>query len=504
MPHALDDPGWRRAIAERLHGLGFIPKPGDEPSLIERGLAKLRDLHGIHAPEDPAPAEALDDETAAALLWSGDTGAHLDPLPEPPSDPDEVRRLLAAAGYAVGGDADGPDGVRDAIRRFQASAGLAPDGELEAEDFVVLSASLPEDRVRSTVAFERPRPVAAVGRIGARAPYPVVAKGARGDLVAFAQHLLEHAGARLEVDGIFGARTLEAVEAFDARHGLEADERIDAQTWEALLEAMTPLRRGARGPIVRRLQRRTGELGFGPPDIDGIWGRDTQSALEAFQRAAGLDASGVLDAETAMMLFDGKGGLLPDARARRREELLARVDGGLAGQDLSLDARDRVRRVLAAAIADLGVQEVPPGSNGGPGVDDIIRGYLSASAIAKYGKPPWCALAVSHWMRAGLGAACWSDIPFGARFGSVEQIRNWGARHERISPSDAVAPTGAVFVMPRDGSGSDPATSLKQGHTGLVIADLGAMVLTIEGNSRDAVRECKRPKATLTGFVRWW
>jgi Putative peptidoglycan binding domain len=69
-------------------------------------------------------------------------------------------------------------------------------------------------------------------------PYEVMAlikKGAKGDLVVWAQEHLISAGYRLGVDGGFGRTTRRAVLAFQSSHGLTADGIIGPATWSALL-----------------------------------------------------------------------------------------------------------------------------------------------------------------------------------------------------------------------------------------------------------------------------
>jgi peptidoglycan hydrolase-like protein with peptidoglycan-binding domain len=55
-------------------------------------------------------------------------------------------------------------------------------------------------------------------------------------------------------------------------------------------------------PIVKDLQARLLNAGFSPGPVDGFWGRNTESALRAFQDASALPPSGRLDVETAARL----------------------------------------------------------------------------------------------------------------------------------------------------------------------------------------------------------
>jgi hypothetical protein len=64
---------------------------------------------------------------------------------------------------------------------------------------------------------------------------PTIHKGSAGDLVIWAQEHLRAAGENIAVDGGYGAKTMAAVEDFQATHGLPVDGVIDPGTWSALL-----------------------------------------------------------------------------------------------------------------------------------------------------------------------------------------------------------------------------------------------------------------------------
>ncbi|MEM7405722.1 MAG: peptidoglycan-binding domain-containing protein [Pseudomonadota bacterium] len=53
---------------------------------------------------------------------------------------------------------------------------------------------------------------------------------------------------------------------------------------------------------MRTVQERLTRLGYKPGPIDGLWGNRTRDALLAFQRSAGIDGSGTLDARTLLEL----------------------------------------------------------------------------------------------------------------------------------------------------------------------------------------------------------
>lgn len=56
---------------------------------------------------------------------------------------------------------------------------------------------------------------------------------------------------------------------------------------------MLVLGRGSRGSLVGSLQRKLKELGFGPSDVDGVLGQETEEAITAFQRSSGIPADGI-------------------------------------------------------------------------------------------------------------------------------------------------------------------------------------------------------------------
>ena len=63
------------------------------------------------------------------------------------------------------------------------------------------------------------------------------------------------------------------------------------------------LRTGMTGQSVKDLQSRLYTLGYYSGEIDGQFGAGTQAAVIDFQRANGLDADGMVGAETKAILF---------------------------------------------------------------------------------------------------------------------------------------------------------------------------------------------------------
>jgi peptidoglycan hydrolase-like protein with peptidoglycan-binding domain len=114
------------------------------------------------------------------------------------------------------------------------------------------------------------------------APWPVTAQGQSNHPVQSLQWLLRFRGHPVTVDGDFGARTADAVRAFQRQKGLTADGSAGPQTWPALV---TEVREGSTGDAVRAAQESLAfRGGEGNPVVDGDFGAKTLSAVRAFQQ----------------------------------------------------------------------------------------------------------------------------------------------------------------------------------------------------------------------------
>jgi hypothetical protein len=142
------------------------------------------------------------------------------------------------------------------------------------------------------------------------------------------------------------------------------------------------------------------------------------------------------------------------------------------------------QRALAAAQAEVGVAEQPPGSNDGPRIAE----YRAATAGSGVG--PWCAYFTS-WAAAQAGAPL-GEV--GQGFGSVEAVYAWAQRTGRAMPAGpGVAPSPGDLIV------------WGGRHIGIVESvDPDGSIHTIEGNSSNAVsRRTYGPDGGgATGYVR--
>ncbi|MBL8151559.1 MAG: peptidoglycan-binding protein [Blastocatellia bacterium] len=130
---------------------------------------------------------------------------------------------------------------------------------------------------------------------GRNLPSGELSIGSKGSDVAALQQALKDRGFDPgTVDGEFGSQTEAALKAFQQNAGISADGIYGSQTRAAL----STLRNGDSGSDVSSLQQALKDRGFDPGTIDGEFGDKTESALKAFQQAAGISADGIMGSET--------------------------------------------------------------------------------------------------------------------------------------------------------------------------------------------------------------
>ena len=140
--------------------------------------------------------------------------------------------------------------------------------------------------------------------------YPTLRQGNQGNKVRMLQIYLNEYGYGLNVDGIFGGGTLNAVRDFQAKNGLVTDGIVGRNTWRALLNdniEQTVLRRGSRSSNVRYLQKLLLSFLYPIGDIDGIFGSQTEAQVREFQRENGLVADGIVGRNTWNALLNSVG-----------------------------------------------------------------------------------------------------------------------------------------------------------------------------------------------------
>lgn len=207
--------------------------------------------------------------------------------------------------------------------------------------------------------------------------------------------------------------------------------------------------------IVKAIQKKLIELNIGGLQGTGEYGIKTKNAVKLFQ-AMHVDQMG------NPLEVDGNVGSLTWA--------------ALFGTD-TITVTDTapntlLTEVVKIAATQLGVMEVPPGSNKGPEVDQYL---------ASVGLPPgnfWCAAFV-YWC---FNKACTQLGRNNPVYKTGHVMTHWNkTAGKKIVSVDAVdkpslIKPGHIFILNTGGS---------SGHTGLVEKVEGGFIHTIEGNSND-------------------
>jgi peptidoglycan hydrolase-like protein with peptidoglycan-binding domain len=123
------------------------------------------------------------------------------------------------------------------------------------------------------------------------------------------QRRLARAGDRPgPIDGRYGPLTEQAVQRFQAAHGLRVDGIAGPRTWTALSTPTSELfptagyhSAGGSTPV-RTLQRRLARAGDRPGPIDGRYGPLTEQAVRRFQAAHDLQVDGIAGPHTLIHL----------------------------------------------------------------------------------------------------------------------------------------------------------------------------------------------------------
>lgn len=133
--------------------------------------------------------------------------------------------------------------------------------------------------------------------------------GSTGSAVRALQRQLNAHGASLTVDGDFGSATDAAVRSFQSSHGLSVDGVAGPQTWNALVGSKTAqafswpeVGQGASGENVDSIQLMLQAHGYSLT-VDGTFGSQTASTVQAFQSAHGLSVDGVVGQQTWPVLI---------------------------------------------------------------------------------------------------------------------------------------------------------------------------------------------------------
>ena len=218
--------------------------------------------------QQPPPPPPLTYELGDRLIY----------LADPPlrgNDIRDLQALLIRTGAGLSQDGVFGPASRRAVERFQAVNGLKADGIVGPQTLKLL---------KTRVLYFTTPPMA-------------------GADVADVQDLLTRQGFTLKTDGVFGARTREAVESFQADVGLRVDGVVGPKTRQILTARVLYLKTPHfEGSDVEQIQTAIASLGLAVL-AHGVFGPGTDNAVRSFQRRYGLLADGVVGPRTLTKLL---------------------------------------------------------------------------------------------------------------------------------------------------------------------------------------------------------
>lgn len=320
----------------------------------------------------PSPAPTF--QVPSDSVRDGDTGA----------DVMLVQQRLKDLGYLTGKvDGDFGRATETAIKTFQTKHGLEADGVAGAATYQVLFSyhALAANQLPTAAPTAMPTiaPEATYAPI-TQENVVLVKLGVQGEAVSRLQARLTELGYyNAYVDGKCKADDVAAIKAFQKNNGLEADGIAGYDTQSKLysvtaitysgaisggtVDTFTTLRKGMEGEDVKTMQTRLIELGYLSGVADGKFGRDTFSAVYAFQKANGLVRDGVAGAKTLSKLYSATASGSTSSSTSTTTTVVSTLRKG--------DANEAVKEMQARLIQ---------------------MGYLSGDADGKFGVQTYRAL----------------------------------------------------------------------------------------------------------------
>ncbi|MDJ0797049.1 MAG: peptidoglycan-binding protein [Calothrix sp. MO_167.B12] len=149
---------------------------------------------------------------------------------------------------------------------------------------------------------------------------PLLKEGSRGEAVKELQKLLlphrvfvylNEQGACVfpgeeVIDGIFGAKTKQAVILYQSINFLVEDGIVGDRTWLSLYKGapadMPILKFGSKGELVEKVQARLAIGGYYQGELDGDFGPITAAAVKELQKQTGLPVDGIIGVSTWLEL----------------------------------------------------------------------------------------------------------------------------------------------------------------------------------------------------------
>ena len=318
-----------------------INPPTTAPTANSSGISPLNPPTGTPAVNWGAPTQTPTVWTISSAQPTSETSYRVTPPPTsaPTATPTGtlqlgstgdavkgVQQKLKSLGFYRGSvDGDFGEGTENAVKEFQKQYGLTVDGKVGTQTLVSLQLGYDDAPVTTP-----PPPAPAPETFTDTAIPSKMSVGSKGNCVIKLQQALKAEGVYSGAeDGYFGDSTKIAVMEYQLKYNQANPDKpqlpvsgvADTATLTALglkpsaEPSTSKLQKGSTGEMVETLQQKLKDLGLYTGPVNGIFDSDTEAAVKAFQKNAGLKQDGIVGSATWQKLtgtYMG-GGTLPES-----------------------------------------------------------------------------------------------------------------------------------------------------------------------------------------------
>ena len=161
------------------------------------------------------------------------------------------------------------------------------------------------------------------------------------------------------LSGRYREGTRAAVKTFQGDNGLEKTGIADPETQTLIFSAKyRPLRYGASGDEVKRLQARLTELGYYKGKLSGKFLGGTQKSLRQFQEKNGLTATGAADVRTQQKIYSMDAIAKNDTAEQDLAGYLVGGEDGSGGQNAAMDTATAYKKTLRSGSSGTLVKQL--------------------------------------------------------------------------------------------------------------------------------------------------
>ncbi|MEM1315821.1 MAG: peptidoglycan-binding protein, partial [Pseudomonadota bacterium] len=327
-----------------------------------------------------------------------------------------------------------------------------------------------EDAEQQRQQQERPQdgataPAGAADQGAAPSPAASAAATARQEAMALQRDLNALGFNAGPVDGLPGAQTRRAVEAYQVSRGFPATGQLtELQRLALVTDAQAEASGGVQTPERRRTevyeaQSYLASLGYDVGRPDGAWGPRSQGALEAFRRDVGMTGAGrPLGQSDAAALYAGVHGVPPTRRAGALRVANAAIAGGGGAAASGLVAAAQAGPSFDCARAATATEQAICAS---PRLSDLDRQLAEAwgAARAAAADPEALVSAQRAWLQARDACAGDAACLETTLSGRVVQLTGRPAAPTRAGGATGAATVAGIAAATFDAQGARPATA---------------------------------------------